>query len=138
LGLSDAWIARQGPLVRGWSGHSRGPTWAYLRSRGVHLVVAHPYVTTTGLTEGPDLSLDNWTTFIMEIPDIASLPSAVPMLEIPMDETRWWRVLYLTPHPLVDERIRTLGWPVHVLRNPARPAAPDVTAFAELPSAVHY
>ncbi len=123
LGLSDRWIAREGPVLKGWVGHGRITTYRYLAARRVNLVLAHPYVTDDGPTEGPLLGLRDWATFASEIPDPESLIDPVRLVEIPIAPGRWLRALYLTRHPAVDSSIAEGGWPVHVLVRDGRPAA---------------
>ncbi len=108
-GLSDLWVAHHTPVLGIRPGHSKRAGFEYLVRRRVQLVFEHPWI--RRLT-GP---AESETTFPARrlpdfaIVDLARLPADVRLLEIPVDDSHGFKVLYLVPNPSVDEVIEQRG-----------------------------
>ncbi len=115
LGLNDLWLARHGSPKGTRPGHAKQAGVEYLLRRRVQLVLAHPWV------ERLSDPADGEATFpvyrlhdLLEVdPDL--VPAGAKILEIPIDGRFGIKVLYLVPHPGVDEVIEERGlraWPL--------------------------
>ena len=115
LALNDPWLARQAPVGGIRSGHSKRADFAYLLRRRVHLVLGHPWVDRlTGPSAGePTLPVRRVNDIIRVDP--TRLPAGARLVEIPIDATYGIKVLYLVPHPRVDEVIEQRGLKTWVL-----------------------
>lgn len=114
LGLNDRHIARHGMELGARPGHTRGASMGYLLEKEAHLVLGHPTVKprdaepTSGLT---GLRLDIFTA--ADEPGGSSLPDTARIIEIPLDDAYRLDVLYLTPHPSIDDMIDRLNLKTH-------------------------
>jgi hypothetical protein len=102
-GLNDAWIARNGISRSRKPGHGRYATAAYVVERKVNLVLS---CLVYARTDGPPapLTIPELTLFVSRVNE-ENLPRNACVLEIPVDETRVFSALYLTPHPAVERHI---------------------------------
>ncbi|MEO6771857.1 MAG: hypothetical protein ABI467_02415 [Kofleriaceae bacterium] len=111
LGLNDAWVAHEGArpppgYVR--PGHQRFATFAYLKSRGVTFVIGSPIVVPRGGMTAPRFQpeLRTWLDTVVgwtHLPD-----GSYEIVAAPVGDRGEMPMLYLTPDPDVDARIR--GW----------------------------
>jgi arabinofuranosyltransferase len=123
LGLSDAWVARNGIDLteRNWPGHRRGAPLSYLRERGVNLVLGSPQVRKIDIGDNPESvqALYSQLTFI----DYGDVPADARLIEIPLDDTYFTVAWYLTPSAEVDAVAAREGWRI-------RPAGPQACCQA--------
>jgi hypothetical protein len=105
LGLNDPWIARHGHIRGRRTGHQRGATAAYLRDRGVNLVLGHPYLVPI-MPEPPRFTMEN-AGFDMHGLTAGLLPEGARVIEIPLDGSHCVYALYFMPSAAVEEVIRT-------------------------------
>ncbi|MEM7351333.1 MAG: hypothetical protein AAF657_11035 [Acidobacteriota bacterium] len=106
LGLNDLWVARNGSVVSLRSGHSRQADLQYLLRREVHLMLGHPHV--ARLDEAADkqsIAISSLQRLFLVRIEPEAIPRTARVVEIPIDSTYGLRVLYLLPHPWVDEVI---------------------------------
>jgi arabinofuranosyltransferase len=127
LGLNDPWVARHGARLSDRAGHRRIATVAYLRARGVNLVIGHPTLVPRSRARpayaADDRHLRQMFVF-RPLPDPESLPRDACVVEIPVGADDALLAIYLTPHPAVEDRIRAAGWRVVPLAaGPPPPAA---------------
>ena len=102
-GLNDAWIARNGITRSRKPGHGRYATAAYVVERKVNLVLS---CLVHARPEGPPrpATIPELTAFVSRVSE-ENIPRNACVLEIPVDETRSFSALYLTPHPAVERHI---------------------------------
>lgn len=105
-GLSDREVARSGHAVGRRPGHQRVATLAYLKEKGVNLVVGHPKIV---LRSEPDIpyTMEN-AVFTMAEREEVPLPESSRVIELPLDEQHALHLLYLMPSPAVDRVIEQL------------------------------
>ena len=123
-GLNDAWIARNGITRSRKPGHGRYATAAYVVERKVNLVLS---CLVHARPEGPPrpATIPELTAFVSRVSE-ENIPRNACVLEIPVDETRSFSALYLTPHPAVERHIDSGLFRVrNILR--AAPGDPDET-----------
>ena len=111
LGLNDKWVARNGLPVGNRPGHQRLAPFSYLLSRGVNLVISHPHVISR--TSAPPQNIlfsDALKEFHVPFTDQDTMPGNAKLVEIPIDDKYAVLVLYLTPHPLIDQAIQKNNW----------------------------
>ena len=120
-GLTDRWIAIHGDPVGYIPGHQRYATYPYLLKRKVNLVLG-PLVVRP-ITEPPlrYFTMENLRFFGPLLKDPAIIPQDAKVLEMPIDRKHKLEMLYLLPHPAVEEAIKEFGWRVVPLRPPTNP-----------------
>lgn len=117
LGLNDAWIANHGAAVkdpgRKWlgakPGHQKKATLDYLLNRQVHLLVGHPRIVKHE-TDLSKHSLNDFTSGIGLSLDPAAYPPDAKLVRIPIDKQSALIAVYLTPHPAIEQALKTCGW----------------------------
>ena len=129
-GLNDAWIAHNGITRSRKPGHGRYATAAYVVERKVNLVLS---CLVHAPAEGPPrpATLPELTAFVSRVSE-ENIPCDACVLEIPVDETRSFSALYLTPHPAVERHINSGLFRVRsILRGkegkPAETPTPEAT-----------
>jgi arabinofuranosyltransferase len=118
LGLADEYVADHGePSAIYYPGHNRVAPVRYLVDRQVNLVSQ-----IRALVE-PDRDRTEYRlselTEVYPVVDLADLPSGARALEVDVGE-RSWLMIYLTPHPAVDEQIRGGGWRSYPISSECR------------------
>ena len=117
LGLNDLWLARQKPMKGIRPGHGIRAGFAYLVQRDVQLVFGHPIpgplVTPTKPTQ--PLSIQQLAYYARV--DLPALPKGARLLQIPIDAERGIKVVYLVPHPRVEEVIARHSWVTWPIKN---------------------
>jgi arabinofuranosyltransferase len=115
FGINDRWVAENGYETKSKKpGHSRLAPLDYLISEGVNLLIGHPQLLpdTRRSVEGyPDLELRN----LIPEREWMEIPSSARFIEIPMDDVYSLLVIYLTPHPIIEQMIAQDDlnyWPV--------------------------
>jgi arabinofuranosyltransferase len=117
LGLTDKEIARHG-LVGPYyyPGHVRLASIPDLERRKVSLLVGLPLVVDLDRKADPDHDPDEYRTGelipLYPVVDLRQLPSTAKVIEIPLDETHVWAVIYLAPNDKVDAAIDAHHWRV--------------------------
>lgn len=119
LGLTDAWVARNGVKPGDEyrrPGHQRFAPLSYLEQRKVTFVLGSPRIVRRGHLRSPEARklVDGWLTSALG-------PAAVPvsrlvLVAIPIDEKDSVVGWYLTPSPAVEQRIVEQRWEVIDLR----------------------
>jgi hypothetical protein len=111
LGLADAHVARHGePLEAYYPGHLQVAPIDYLVEREAQLVslfrIEHP--------REPERVSYRLSELVELYPvvDLHELPETATVLELPMQGETIWPVIYLTPHPRVDEAVARNNWRV--------------------------
>lgn len=123
LGLNDLQVARNGEPLRDapWyglrAGHQKIASLDYVLTRGVHLLINHPWLVDRegDVPEAYTLSeLNRWkgNDLRVRIPGLDRLPPTACIVEIPINEERALVAVYLRPHPRVDAAMRRGGWRV--------------------------
>jgi arabinofuranosyltransferase len=111
LGLTDAWVARNGD---DWDlyypGHVKMAPVRYLEERGVNLVLGQPMLE----EPDPDRTSYRLSELVVLWPntDLRDLPETARVIEIPLTEDQVWTVVYLEPNEKVDAAIERNGWRV--------------------------
>lgn len=121
LGLTDAWVARNGD---DWDlyypGHVKMAPVRYLERRDVSLVVGQP------LTKEPDPARTSYRLSELVVlwpnTDLKVLPDTARVIEIPLTDDQVWAVLYLQPNAKVDAAIERNGWRVLPVDRTCDPA----------------
>jgi arabinofuranosyltransferase len=114
LGLTDAWVARNGvrpgPRYRR-PGHQRFATVQYLQQRNVTFVLGSPRIVRRGFLKSPDAAflIEFWLEKALG-PAVVSAARIV-LVEIPVDEKDAIVGWYLTPNAAVTAKIRAEHWP---------------------------
>jgi arabinofuranosyltransferase len=111
LGLADAHVARHGePLEAYYPGHLQVAPIDYLVDREAQLVslfrIEHP--------QEPERVSYRLSELVELYPvvDLHDLPETATVLELPMQGELIWPVIYLTPHPAVDDAVARNNWRV--------------------------
>lgn len=112
LGLNDPWIARHGLFLGDRPGHQRTATFDYLRSQRANLIIGHPRLLPRGTPGLESYGFRDLSLFRIYDGPTHGLPEKLKVIEIPIHAASCLRVLYLTPHPDVDQAIRK-----HALRT---------------------
>lgn len=108
LGLADAYVADHGEQSAiYYPGHNKVAPVEYLVDRGVHLV--SQVRTLVEPVESRRAYRLSELTQVYPVVDLADLPAAARAVEVDVG-SRSWLLIYLTPHPAVDEQIREGGW----------------------------
>lgn len=115
LGLTDAWVARNGerpPTVFLRPGHQRFATYDYLVSRQVSFVIGTPTIIETGsLAQAPlQQMIPYWMTNFIGPAGQQSIPPVVDLVAAPLMPGRSLLMLYLTPRDDVTAAIQAAGW----------------------------
>jgi arabinofuranosyltransferase len=111
LGLTDAWVARNGD---DWDlyypGHVKMAPVRYLQDRRVSLVLGQPLI----VEPNPERTAYRLSelTILWPNTDLNDLPDGARVIEIPLTEDRVWAVLQLGPNERVDEAVERNGWRV--------------------------
>ncbi len=108
LGLSDLWIARHAPPTVRRPGHSKRADLEYLLRRQVQLVLGHPWVGRLTTPSADETSPAHRIHHLIAI-DRDLMPAQARIVEIPINASYGIKVLYLVPHPRVDEVIDVRG-----------------------------
>jgi len=108
FGLCDAWIARHGTFVHEKTGHQRRVTLGYLLERKVNLVLGHPSFVDPSAVPSTVTTV-KIAVFGAAVTDEHTERRRMSVLYVPV-QGGLLRVLYLTPHPAVDAKVRALGW----------------------------
>jgi hypothetical protein len=113
LGLSDAWVARNGarpPAGYLRPGHQRFATYEYLKERHVTFVIGSPIVIERGaLSSGRGERAPRWWLTALLGTTVRPVPE-VTVVAMPLDEQRALVMWYLTPSDAITARIRAAGW----------------------------
>lgn len=110
FGLNDRWVAENGSVdPEAAAGHRRVAPVSYLVSRGVNLSLGTPTVWRRGEPRKSYAAVDARRLFL-SAHDV--VPPDARVIEIPLDDKRAFRALYLTPHPSIDAKIASEGWRV--------------------------
>ncbi|NLG28083.1 MAG: hypothetical protein GX557_09240 [Chloroflexi bacterium] len=104
LGLNDAWVARYGRSAGARTGHQKLAPYDYLVERGVNLVIGHPRVAPEG-QEQSSYTISDLEWFTLSPIEGAEVPVTARVLEVPLEQGYALRVLYLVPHPRVEQAI---------------------------------
>lgn len=109
-GLNDKWVARNGVIVGTRPGHQRLAPFGYLTARGVNILIGQPLLVDSNLAP-PFTNLPEAIAYF-NIPVSAqdAMPNNSRLIEIPIDSKHKLLVIYLIPHPAVDEAIRKNKW----------------------------
>ena len=113
LGLSDIYVARHGAYLSDRAGHRQIATVAYLRERGVNLIIGHPVLMQRDRLPAVYNIDDEWMRRMFvgkRMPDPEALPIGVRILEIPFDDTRVLLAVYLTANRALDAKIKRMNW----------------------------
>jgi arabinofuranosyltransferase len=127
LGLTDKEIARHG-LVGPYyyPGHVRLAPISYLERRKVNLLVGLPLVVDLDPTSNHDHDPNAYRTGelipLYPVVDLRQLPSTAKVIEIPLDDTHVWAVIYLTPNDKVDAAIAAHHWRTLPIVDRCKPA----------------
>ncbi len=97
-GLNDAWVARNGLQEGARTGHSTHAPLGYIVDQQVHLLIGHPRLVAIA-DERPAETRDFVRGGIQALPDSASA------VELPLGNGEKLRMIYLTPHPAIDEAL---------------------------------
>lgn len=109
LGLNDAWIARHGENWGTRPGHSKHATLDYLKQKNVHLLIGNPWI--KPVDRVVRYSFKTVLQFVdIRIEFLKELPTSARILEIPVASGYVCVVLYLYPHPKIDQIIRQHAW----------------------------
>jgi hypothetical protein len=121
LGLNDRWVARHGarPKLDSYArpGHQRFATHEYLAERKVTFVIGSPVLiqrgslTYLGLTRG----VLYWIERLLGPTGVQG--DSIVVVAAPVTETASLLMWYLTPNPVVDQRIQAAGWEVKEIRR---------------------
>jgi arabinofuranosyltransferase len=127
LGLNDPRVAREGAFLSDRAGHHRIATIAYLRERGVHLLIGHPMLVPTAPPLPRQLSTTALETMFVAgpVPDPESLLDDAGLVLIPVSPEWTLAALYLTPHPRVEAMLTAGELAFVSLRAPELPALQD-------------
>jgi len=115
LGLTDAWVAKNGVNLGDRPGHQRIATLEYLVSRQVNLIVGHP----TLMDEQTALAWDSGQSFEALVDSLwkwfaipyENVPNHTMFVAIPIGKDRWLGAIYLQPNDRIDALIHEEGWP---------------------------
>jgi hypothetical protein len=116
LGLNDRWVARHGEVGLRVPGHQRLAPLSYLIDRNVHLVLGHPQLVKAA--ERRDSYPQSFLSWI-RLTDRGTVPLVTPLrvVEMPVDREYVAPVVYLTPHPDVDQLIASGKWRAVPIRD---------------------
>lgn len=130
LGLTDAEVARNGDDAQMYyPGHVKMATPAYLKSRGVDLIVGQP-----GPTRDPQ-QYDGYRlsqlVSVYPVTDLRELPDEAVVVELPATTTAdgvdiVWPTIYLGGNERVDDAIERNGWAVKPIIRECDPDDLDV------------
>ena len=110
-GLNDRWIARHAPIVASNApGHRRVATVDDVLSRGANLVVCISAIWLRGEPRNGYTLAEVRRQFLGA--SHGAVPKGAQVIEIPLDEGRAFRVLYVQPHPDVEAHLHDPGWRV--------------------------
>ncbi len=116
LGLNDDWVARNGLPYLSMAGHERIATFEYLLQQKVNLLIGHPQMERGAPPGNQVYSISDLERFLVEItPDM--LPVEAKIIAIPITANYRLVVLYLNPHPLIDNAIEENGWQTYRIDN---------------------
>jgi arabinofuranosyltransferase len=120
LGLNDRWVARHGarPKIQyARPGHQRFATHAYLAERHVTFVIGSPVLVPRGLLTrtGRARGIIYWAERLLGPTPIEG--DSIVAVAAPIDDADALLMWYLTPSPVVDERIRAAGWEIRELHR---------------------
>lgn len=110
-GLNDREVAREGEIRKDEAaGHRRIASVPYLVRQGANLVFPASSIWLRGEPRQSYTAGETRRQFLEG--RAAPLPDEARVVEIPLDEKRAVRALYLMRHPAIDARIATEGWRV--------------------------
>jgi arabinofuranosyltransferase len=111
FGPNDRWVARNGVLFGDRPGHQRLAPFSYLMQRGVNVLIAFPQLVNSD-AQPPEFKhlKDALREFQIPFADRDVMPRNPELIEIPIDARHKLLVIYLTPHPRVDQAIRRNNW----------------------------
>jgi arabinofuranosyltransferase len=118
LGLNDRYVARHGLVLGARPGHTRGASMDYLLDSKVNLVLGHPTVKPLDAAPTLEPAELNLKVFMpTDDTDASSLPDNARILEIPLNDAYRLDVLYLIPHPHIDDMIDRLNLKTHRIES---------------------
>ena len=106
-------MARHGVYLSDRPGHRKIATIAYLRERGVNLIIGHPVLVSREKLPSAYAVDDEWMRQMFvgkQMPDPQFLPTGVSMLEMPFDDTRDLLAIYLTADSALASKIKAQKW----------------------------
>ncbi len=111
FGPNDRWVARNGVLFGDRPGHQRLAPFSYLMQRGVNVLIAFPQLVGSD-AQPPEFKhlKDALREYHIPFADGDVMPRNPELIEIPIDARHKLWVIYLTPHPQVDQAIRKNNW----------------------------
>ena len=113
LGLTDAWIARNGEPFGAQRSHTKVAPLAYLVERGTHLVLGQPWVKLHSSHDRAHYDVRELRELhVLRGVRADELPPGSRVLEIPLDDRRAVVALQLAAHPAIDAAIEQHGWRV--------------------------
>lgn len=113
LGLNDAWVVHNGVPYLTLAAHERIATFDYLLSQEVNLLLDQPKMLPNNTLR--TYSIDSLALFHVKI-TAEDLPKDAVFLEIPINATHNLLVLYLKPHPTIDNAIQENNWGIYEFR----------------------
>jgi hypothetical protein len=111
FGLNDKWVARNGVLFGDRPGHQRLAPFSYLMQRRVNLLIGQPRLI-AGVSQPPQFGSlkEALRDFNIPFSDQDMMPASAKLIEIPIDVRHKLLVIYLKPHPRVDQAIQENNW----------------------------
>lgn len=117
FGLNDRWVARNGRFFSDRPGHGRIANLEYLIDQGVDLIIAHPRTVPVwnGLKQDQfnQLNIGSLFTMGLDYPlsgKVKRRLNRARMVQIPMNEQYAVLALWISDHPLIQERMGAEGW----------------------------
>ncbi|MCA9389839.1 hypothetical protein KC571_00380 [candidate division WWE3 bacterium] len=108
-GLTDDWVAHQGIIWSTRPGHQRVAPLSYLQDRKVNLIIGFPHVLDHASIPKELARVYEFIWFI-PVEQLAQLPPQTTIVRIPLQYEKYAYALYLTPHPSIDQAIKTGLW----------------------------
>jgi arabinofuranosyltransferase len=110
IGLTDAWVARHGDRMGTWPGHQRVAPYHYLAGRGVHLLIGHPVLRNPSLPRVEAYPFDYFRALILPGADPGTLPATTRVVEMPVEHGYSLPMLYVRPHPVIEDLLARGAW----------------------------
>ena len=108
FGLNDRWVPKNGAKKSDRRGHQKIATLSYLIDRGVNIVVETPSYVPLGDENEDVLKFEDLIAeFVLLNPEAVQMPGTASILLLPFTDTEYLVVLYLSPHPSIDEFIKS-------------------------------
>lgn len=116
VGLTDAWVARNGDRISPAAGHERLATFDYLLERRVNLLIGNPWIVSGPVPEVIDIDPGGMPRYAAGQPLGQRVPDGMRALEIPIDDESTLIAQYLVPSPAIERLIAAGKWRVHPVR----------------------